>query len=261
MMIPVQYLLMNPTGNQTILVQTEVPEEKQPETAAKLMRLEPGAEQVGFLSHSQESDISLRMAGGEFCGNAAMSAAVYYGMKNELLRGKVTVSVSGAKQPVKVSVSSRADGIWDGVVDMPQPRTIRNAAFLCGKTLPVVEFLGISHVIVEEKLTHSEAERMAVQWCKELGAKALGLMFLNREENHLSPLVYVPAADTLFWESTCASGTTAIGAWLANKCGHDIALTLKQPGGTLEVYASPNGPLLLKGCVSCLHENTALIDD
>ena len=74
----IDYAVMDPTGNITILVETPVPEASQPFAAARLMELEPAAEQVGFLSSGRDgAELSLRMAGGEFCGNASMSAAVY----------------------------------------------------------------------------------------------------------------------------------------------------------------------------------------
>ena len=106
----IKYHVMDPTGNITILVETPVAEASQPFVAAKLMELEPEVEQVGFLtlaetpepdrsgclqqkmasqpektqqsekiplaeSSQNKYDIALRMAGGEFCGNATMSAA------------------------------------------------------------------------------------------------------------------------------------------------------------------------------------------
>ena len=66
------YFLLDPTGNITILVTSPVPVEKQAFAAARLMAREQNAEQVGFLSNAPSCDIALRMAGGEFCGNALL---------------------------------------------------------------------------------------------------------------------------------------------------------------------------------------------
>ena len=74
---PLSYALLDPTGNMTLLAETPVPEAAQPLTAKRLMALEPATEQVGFVSKTEDG-IGLRMAGGEFCGNASMSAAVLY---------------------------------------------------------------------------------------------------------------------------------------------------------------------------------------
>ena len=62
----------------TILVVSPVPVSDQPDIAEMLMEHEPSCEQVGFISASDDSDIRLRMAGGELCGNAAMSTAVLF---------------------------------------------------------------------------------------------------------------------------------------------------------------------------------------
>ena len=257
---PVHYWLMDPTGNLTILVETPVPEQDQPFVAAKLMQVEPKAEQVGFLLASEGTDLSLRMAGGEFCGNAAMSAAAYYAMQCGIREGSVRVSVSGIIEPVEVQIALQQNGMWSGTVKMPHPESIRTVTFQNGYRLPVISFPGISHVILEERLPRKDAESYAVQWCRELHADALGLMFLDMKNNVLSPLVYVPAADTLFWESTCASGTTAVGAWIANKKNDISTIRLHQPGGTLSVIATPTDTLWLKGNVTCLHENTVSVE-
>ena len=101
------------------------------------------------------------------------------------------------------------------------------------------------------------AERLAREWCAYLNSDALGLMFLNREEESLTPLVYVPGAGTLCWETACASGTTAVGAYFAAKTGRPVNLKLKQPGGVLEIDARPDGELILTGTVRILRSAEA----
>ncbi|MEE3312421.1 MAG: diaminopimelate epimerase, partial [Acutalibacteraceae bacterium] len=72
----VTYSLFDPTGNITLLVETPISAAERVAVASKLMELEPKAEQVGFVSQDDaDVDIRLDMAGGEFCGNATMSAA------------------------------------------------------------------------------------------------------------------------------------------------------------------------------------------
>ena len=119
----IPYVLMDPTGNRTILAEGDVPEARQPAAASRLMELEPSAEQVGFLSRS--GGLALRMAGGEFCGNAAMCAAVLHGIRSGLDQGRVSVAVSGAEEPVTVEFSALPGGLWRGQVDMPRPRAVR----------------------------------------------------------------------------------------------------------------------------------------
>lgn len=288
----IQYLIADPTGNITILVLDPVPAADQPAVAAALMQREPAAEQVGFLSWPDGDagtyDIALRMAGGEFCGNASMSAAAFCVMQKGSECGEITLRVSGTDAPVTVSIDSAEEPrTWTGQVHMPDPQKIEMTAFPDGKEYPVVTFDGITHVIIQEdnlnalalqnddsaetalnedvsnkttlqeetskifptSLQKAHAEKHAREWCSFLHADALGILFLNAAADHLTPLVYVPGADTLFWETSCGSGSAAAGAWLARKAGHTLSVKLQQPGGTLKITASPGGPILLKGRV------------
>lgn len=248
-----RYSLLDPTGNITLLVETSVPEEQQPQIAKELMLLEPDAEQIGFVSFGPNT-VNLRMAGGEFCGNASMSAAVLYLMRRNLKAGTIAVCVFGTPEPVRVTVSRQPDGAWNGSVCMPRPLSVGRETLPDGKKLPMVRFPGITHVIPEESMERETAEKLAPEWCRELNADALGLMFLNPEKDSLSPLVWVPAAETLFWESSCASGTTAVGVYLAEETGKHVNLRLRQPGGMLTIDADPDGTPVLSGTVRMLRD-------
>ena len=239
----IRYRVMDPSGNITILVETPVPEASQPSVALKLMELEKDAEQVGFLSPGDGCDISLRMAGGEFCGNATMSAAAAAAENAGTDEGSLLVRVSGCPDLVRADVTRLPDGSFRGAVDMPRPLAVEEMRLPLGTPggesaqqshaaglsadltsgwymLPVVHFEGISHVIiggeresvVAGEAWKSRAEELARQWCSYLKKSALGLMFLDAESSRMTPLVYVPGADTLVWENSCASGTTAAGA-------------------------------------------------
>lgn len=253
----IRYILADPTGNRTVLVETPVRADRQPAVAAGLMELEPTAEQAGFLGRSEKADVALRMAGGEFCANATMSAAVLCGMRTGKTAGRVSVEVSGAPEPVAVEIAAGEDGLWQGVVQLPRPGAIESVQFPDGQTCPVVSFDGISHVILECVMPAAEAETLARRRCAFLSADALGLMFLDRAQSKLTPLVYVPRVDTLFWETSCGSGTAAVGAFLAAEAGRPVTAALRQPGGTLTVEASPDGELRLCGTVRIVYEKTA----
>ncbi len=248
-----EYIIADPTGNITALVLTAAPPEEQPRLAAALMAREARVEQTGFLRLT-ESGAALRMAGGEFCGNATLSAAAAFARERGLAPGEkiaLPVSVSGAPGELGVSVTALRDGGFSGTVEMPLPEAAGVRAFrLDGRELPLpcVEFPGITHIIAPGDMDAGEAERAAREWCAELGASALGLMLLDENARRLRPLVYVPAGDTLFWESSCASGTAAVGAWLCARDGGGRRLELDEPGGRLAVEAAP-GALRLGGTV------------
>ena len=251
----ISYLLMNPTGNITILVETPVPEEEQPSLALKLMEQEKSAEQVGFLSPGGGCDLSLRMAGGEFCGNAAMCAAAVCALNQKKSAGAFRIRVSGAASPVPVDIRLQEGGVLQGTVDMPEPAAIEEIELPGYGFFPIVRMEGISHIIAASKalsgITDAEAEALLRERCLFLGESALGLMFFDEESASLRPLVYVPGADTVFWENSCASGTAACGAWLSRRDGHSVSLTLREPAGSLRIESS-EGSLRLTGSVSVL---------
>ena len=320
MMKQISYYLMNPTKNMTILVETPVPEASFPFVAQKLMELEPEAEQVGFVGTSSGLHAggmtevnaasgkgmdgrSLRMAGGEFCGNASMSAAVYYAMQEGISEGVIWLQVSGASEAVEVQVekhrecdgtdSVRPDETWYGRVHMPKPVSVAEETFPDGSVHTVVRFEGIAHVIMEEadaghalvgvsvsservelldsvealKQNPDLALKMAASWCEHLNVDAIGLMFLNASHDKMWPLVYVPAAGTCIWESSCASGTTAAGAYLARQAAVGFAqktevsrYRLRQPGGTLEIDVTPDGEYYLAGQVKVQRRREVELD-
>ncbi len=253
----VEYYLFDPTGNKTILVDTPVPVPEQPGIASLLIEREPETEQVGFLSEESGFDLSLRMAGGEFCGNASMCAAVTACLKTGENSRSVRLKVSGSEKAIHVRVDLRPGEIWDGTVEMPDPAPVEMIGFPEAGFLPVVRFEGIAHVILEEPVVRAEAEKKAPVWCRMLDADALGLLFLDHGASRMMPLVYVPAADTLCWENSCASGTTAAGAFLAEKSGLPLTVTLRQPGGSLTVHVSKERRFSLSGTIRLLRHSYA----
>ena len=246
------YILLDPTGNITALVTDPAEVARQPEIASALMAAEPAVEQVGFLSPGSDgADVALRMAGGEFCGNAAMCAAALRCAESG--GGTVRVRVSGAEEPVTVTPQPRPDGSWRCAARFPRAPEITEAALpLDGGAIlnaPLARFDAIAHLILPGDFDRALAERVAPDWCEVLGAEALGLMLLDAPAGTLTPLVFVPGAGTLFWENSCASGTAAAGAYLAWKRGAPVEIALSQPGGILGVSAAPVGEIVLCGTV------------
>ena len=257
-----RYSIFDPTGNITALVESEVPVEEQPGTAAAIMAAQPSVEQVGFVSFS-EGLPSLRMAGGEFCGNASMSAAALYLLRTGQEDGSVSLLVSGAAEPVELLLRRESPDGFSAGVHMPPALGIEDWDFtFCGVSgrLPLVRMQGISHVIIPGdspffalRLDREAAENAVRLWCSELGAEGLGLMFL--EEDGLTPLVYVPGSGTVFWENSCASGSAATAMVLAQMSRAPVNITLREPAGCLREESDP-----LRG-VTWLWGRTRLIGD
>ena len=263
-----RYSIWDPTGNITALVESDVELDRQPSVAAALMRRHPEVEQVGFLRLSPNGELSgteLRMAGGEFCGNATMCAAALFQLRTGRRAGTedapetVWLCVSGLSRPVPVRLWQEGAESFRAAVRM-RARLGTAERELCFEgrsgSLPLVRMEGISHLLVEPGSVffalladRPAAERAVRAWCAELGAACLGLMFLEAEGDayRLTPLVYVPGSGTVFWESACASGSASVGMALAERAAAPVCLELREPGGTLRVMSEPRGMTWLEG--------------
>lgn len=307
------YTILDPTGNITAIVESPVETSLQVEVATELMSRHPEVEQVGFISYDPFP--SLRMAGGEFCGNASMCAAALILMHRSstclkdqepdhgLIQAKdqdleslskgfaaqdvmeendqapsnkfcdkerIELQVSGAREPVEVELTRKSHHSFLTGIHMPQASGIMDMEFTFGSvrdTLPLISMGGISHIILEPEspfahmLKEPAAAEAAIRlWGDQLAHEGLGLMFLTSKKlppadpasssltYDLCPLVYIPGSKTLFWEHSCASGSAAVGVYLAGKYGTFIKLTLQEPGGCLQVTSNPdNGETWLYG--------------
>ena len=326
------YQIWNPTGNITALVETPVETGRQPAVGEVLMRLHSGVEQVGFVEFFESEEKwseagkcvpvhgRLRMAGGEFCGNASMcAAAMFYswnndrdeayasneisephasGEKNESCASDaaerctdeesvVRLQVSGAVRPVEIRVIPQKEGRFRTGIHLPAPSDAVKKDFACGQmqgSLPVVYMEGITHILIDSDSVFfsllwdcEKAEAVIKDWCRQLAADGLGLMFLQRDNSlsrqecllsgkdkplpqtecyTLRPLVFIPASGTLFWENSCASGSCAAGFFLARQTGRTVNLTLKEPGGELNVRCDPSSDSIwLYGTCCCVSKS------
>ena len=262
----IRYSILDPAGNITALVESAVPVDKQPDLAAEVMRRHPEVEQVGFVRLSASPDdpvpAELRMAGGEFCGNASVCAAALYLLERGLESGEAPVNVrlrvSGASLPVDVTLRREGENGFSTVIGIPRAERIEEKDLSFGAlsdALPVVRMEGISHIIIgpdspffclqEDQATVGEVLRT---WCGQLSADSLGLIFLEADgpDFRLTPFVYVPGSGTFFREHSCASGSAAAAMALAAKNGAPVSLTLHEPGGSLRAESDPlSGKTLL----------------
>ena len=253
----IEYTLINPTENYTILVLTDVPLDEYEKVAKELLKEEKKAEQVGFLKMNANEEVFLRMAGDEFCGNATMSAAVYYCMKNNIKKKVVAVNVYGINNLINVQVEMKDNDEWEGIVEMPKVKEIKDVTFEEGETLPVVFMDGIAHIIVtkgsdELDATYEKNIKLDVikKRCEFLNVPALGVMLYEIDKSTLRPLVYVRQVNTLYWENSCASGTAALGYYLDSKSENPIKVSVTQAcGKELEVYTTNEKKLYIKGIV------------
>lgn len=274
----IRYSIFDPCGNVTALVETPTDVHDRTSVAAEIMKRHSDVEQVGFFrflsgEEGNTCQIDLQMAGGEFCGNASMCAAGLFLFSDSFSDDPMDLKlrVSGALQPVRVQVHRTGADQFAASILMPPSMTVEEPEFSLGSMagkLPLVRMGGISHIIVEPdspffalKGSPKTAEDAVKTWCGMLSVECLGLMFLERNEKRsfLTPLVYVPACQTVFWERSCASGTAAAGMYLAEKAGGPLGITLNEPGGSLRVAVSPDQKdVRLYETIRCTAQNLTL---
>lgn len=174
-----------------------------------------GAEQAGFLVLS---DNHFEMAGGEFCGNATRSAAVL--LHQEHGEDTVSFTVSGFDGVVSASVASLDDTTFLVKATFPGMQTkISNVVLESGQPASIVDLGGIVHVVVNGEFPSnpedysSQHRAITAQFGLE-NRDAVGVTWYQRVGNAITmhPVVWVRAVDTFYYESSCGSGTIAVGA-------------------------------------------------
>lgn len=244
-----QFIKVSPTQNMTIYVLDQVARENHIEVANKLLGYgNLYAEQVGFIERS-EGHIRLQMMGGEFCGNATRSLAaiiVDRGLDSIEKEGEeylVKLETSGLERVVECRVrKTYKNNIYMSQIHMPLPFSIKDVKIpWLGEEFMMerVDFPGITHFIVDDKKINDRDKLYEIvksEMDKE-EYEAFGIMYYDYESNFLIPLVYVKSTDSLYWEKSCGSGTTALGAALAYKDKKDIDMVIAQPGGELKIVA------------------------
>lgn len=232
----------NPAGNITLFVKTPVEKSERGPLAEKLLAIEEfAAEQVGYCCPEAEGyDGHMEMAGGEFCGNASRAYG-YMVAANKGVKGKshMRLQVSGSDVPVEVDVDMDKG---TARASMPLPRFVKECeAGGAGGTL--VHLGGIAHFVIKgvepsvDFFNRAEAEIFADM--KDLDA--YGVMFLDEESGRLTPLVKVPAANSLYWEGSCGSGSLSVAiAETEDMPDGDYSMDVVQPAGTVTVDVTRN---------------------
>ncbi|MGN1413808.1 MAG: hypothetical protein ACI4WY_06145 [Anaerovoracaceae bacterium] len=245
--------IADPSGNITIFVRTPVERKYYQQVAGQLLAEEDyGAEQVAFilpgsLSSQNPSaggiDGSMEMCGLEFCGNASRAFGLMLASEAGET-GYVTkrIRVSGCDAPLTVELdmeTSRAK------IRMPDPLSCEVQG-----DRTVVDLGGILHIIVEAPKTEgSSTEELQAEMERTFGKirsdiyrtmdpPALGVMFWDSAEKKLIPVVYVKDVETVYFEGSCGSGTTACAAAFSmGKPDGTYSWSIPQPAGVIDVTA------------------------
>lgn len=232
----VSILRANPAGNITLFVLDPVPKAQRAALAGQLMEIkELHGEQVGFLCAPEEGCVGrMEMAGGEFCGNATRAFGMLMAKENGGLK-QVRVEVSGCDHPVTVDVDLEAGTARS---EMPLPLWVKEvqAGGAVGK---LVHLGGIAHLVVENVTPSRDFFDQVEPVFQDIaGLDAYGVIFLEPESGKMTPLVKVPAANTLVWEGSCGSGSLACAVAQSEGLSEgEFARDYIQPAGVVRATA------------------------
>ncbi len=229
------YKIYIPSGNPTALViGIEKDIEKRKEINNYLMSKYDFVEQVGFIS---KNNYELIMAGGEFCGNATRSAVKYYLNSKP---GNISIKVSGVKDKLNAGIDND-NNVW---VDMPIIKgDFSKSVKRINSNSAIIKMYGITHMVIEsgninKKYNKEELKEYAYEILEEynlLCENAAGVMFINKVNNNIElyPVVFVREINTLFYETACGSGTTAVAIYESSKLYKNIDINVIQPSGKI----------------------------
>ena len=197
----IKYKIFNPAGNITALVIGDnYTIEERRIINDEIMKKEIAVEQVGFLSNTENR---LTMAGGEFCGNGARCAALYY--INENKADNINLKINNGELRVGIDKNMK---IWCEIPLKDYYITQIN------ENIYKIKLIGITILVIRNMKQYKNLKEKAKELIKNYGIddSAVGVMFVERLEEYIKiyPIVWVKEIDTFFFENACGSGTIAV---------------------------------------------------
>lgn len=230
----VEYSIYVPAGNDTAFVYgLNYTQEQKKIINDEIMANHPNVEQVGFIDTKEKPE--LQMAGGEFCGNATRSAASIY------LNGKpgniqITVNL---KDLINAGVTETGKAwceipLYKGsdVITQKEPG------------IYIVKLNGMVTIVIQEEAStqylknKSKLKTIATDFIKKYNleySEAVGIMFCEKKKGMLkiNPVVWVKSINTLFYETACGSGTTAVAMIQTILKNKSQTIDILQPSGMI----------------------------
>jgi len=208
-----------------------------------------GAEQAGFLIPSESH---FEMGGGEFCGNAARSAAIL--LSEALQSSHPSFTMSGYGGTVKSIVEQTSETNYYVSCFFPGLKTdMESIALSSGRRVAVVDLGGIVHVVLEAPFPVSaaayQAEHKAIVTELDLASRsAVGVVWIERVAEGVSmrPVVWVKDVNTFFYEHSCGSGTIAVSKVTGAEA------VIQPTGQMIEASITPAG-VMLKSAMEVVH--------
>jgi diaminopimelate epimerase len=231
----------DPAGNITVFVLNPPADAAERAKAVQALLADRSlkAEQVGFVIKPRSGGLwRLEMMGGEFCGNAARSFGLLAARQSGICgRHTLMIETSGMAQPLSVHIDTEAQTAEADIA----PPLAETLVEWKGRRFPAYIFEGISHIIAENVQPDEALARSLIgglDKCRIGGSRqadAAGVMFYDSEKRFMRPVVWVRAAGTFLFESSCGSGSAALAVWAArNVADTETSLAIAQPGGVIE---------------------------
>lgn len=232
--------IVRPGGNDTAIVWDDIPRHLQVALAARIQKTYPGVEQVMFVERDAlNGSVKGQMAGGEFCGNATRSLG--YLLQNGK-DGVIDVAVSGAVKPMTVTIQG-----GQAMTEIPVRPGLDSIQMRPGDEA-IVHLDGISHLVTRSHqptgarlsaISDTEQRKAEVKnILTETGLirePASGVMLVAERSDGrllLDPYVYVRDTESLYYETGCGSGSTAVGLCVSARTGLSVTgLEIVQPSG------------------------------
>ncbi len=223
-----------PSGNTTAIIFDQLADYDPKTLNDQIMRSwksqctdRPEIEQCCIITNPQDNDAIARveMLGGEFCGNATRSALwLLTGGR----RRTGLIEVSGVDRPLVFSVRDK-----EVMLEMPLPRDGELVRRVDEGLL--VQLEGIAQLVTSpqpnqtpRQLLETLLEDNQYQLAKQ---SAVGISAYGKETKQATFCVWVRDIKTMFDETACGSGTSAIGVAQAWETGQSTALDVIQPSG------------------------------
>ena len=247
---------LSPLGNTTVFLRGEAAAEERSALLSEAMDYDHlAAEQAGFLvePHTEEAILRVEMSGGEFCGNATLSAAALAAAEGA--ESLFLVECSGAPEPLRAEAHPLGSGRWLARAEMPSAHEVRRISldgFSFGGAAICVSLPGIAHLVVEAAdLSAADYDELLARLMRETDADAYGVVpfeRMGRDHFRIRPYVAVPSAKSHVFEHACGSGSLALALAEGSERGR---IAVEQPGGTLFVETGKRFFLEGEVLISC----------
>ncbi len=193
------------------------------------MKNYPNIEQVGFIDGGFKNP-RLNLAGGEFCANALRCAALL------LLNGKsgeIKIKVSGVREKLTAGIQKNGEVFAQMPIYSNMSKIIKDKENYLVKMKGIVFYLDFNSKMFDE-VSEEKLKKEALSLIKNKGLDvypAAGVIYASKKQTgwKILPIVYVKKINTLFLETACGSGSTALGLTLALINEKSVDISVFQP--------------------------------